>query len=257
MKISIASEPIAHIGNLAITNSLLSTWIVMILLIAFSLFVYKRKALIPRGIINLTEAGMEWFEQTCISIVGNKDVAQKVFPLVIGYFFFILFSSWFGLLPGVGSIGIRGHGELIPLFRAPTSDLNTALALALSSVIYTNYISIKILGLGGYVSRFITFKGGITGFIVGLLELTQEFSRLLSFTFRLFGNIFAGEVLISVMTFLIPVFIPAPFIGFEIFVGFVQAFVFAMLTMSFISIAIQKHNSEHNKTQLNTAIKTT
>ncbi len=254
MKISIAAEPIIHIAGLPITNSLLSTWIVMILVILFAVSVSRSKSLVPKGLTNLIEAGIEWFKNTCDTVIGNKQVADKVFPLIIGYFFFILFASWFGLLPGVGSIGIweqTEHGkELIPLFRAPTSDLNTAIALALTSVVYTNFLSIKALGFNTYLGRFFTFRGGIMGFFVGILELIQEFSKLLAFSFRLFGNIFAGEVLISVLTFLVPVFLPAPFIGFEIFVGLIQAFVFAMLTMAFIGMAIQ-HHPEQSHQQVN------
>ncbi|EKD86387.1 MAG: hypothetical protein ACD_37C00314G0001, partial [uncultured bacterium] len=151
---------------------------------------------------------------------------------------------WAGLLPGVGSIGLeRIHGgekEFIPLFRAGSADLNTSLALALISMITIQMVGIKALGVA-YLQRFFNFKNPLY-FYVGLLELISEFSKVISFSFRLFGNIFAGEVLLAVIAFLIPVIAPIPFLGMEIFVGFIQALVFSMLTAVFINAAtVREH----------------
>jgi F-type H+-transporting ATPase subunit a len=149
-----------------------------------------------------------------------------------------MISNWSGLLPGVGSIGISEHEKLIPLFRAPTADLNTTLALAIVAIISVQWAGLKTLGVH-YLSKFINFSSPVN-FFVGILEIISEFSRLISFTFRLFGNIFAGEVLLAVVAFLIPAVVPVPFLGMEIFVGFIQALVFSMLTATFLSMAVIK-----------------
>jgi F-type H+-transporting ATPase subunit a len=119
--------------------------------------------------------------------------------------------------------------------------LSTTLALALISVVATQYLSVKALGAGGYISKFINIRNPINAF-VGILELISEFAKLLSFSFRLFGNIFAGEVLLLVISFLVPIILPIPFLGLEIFVGFIQALVFTMLTTIFIVVATEKHH---------------
>jgi F-type H+-transporting ATPase subunit a len=130
--------------------------------------------------------------------------------------------------------------EFVPIFRAASSDLNTTLAIALFSVIATQIAGLRHLG-GEYVGRFFNFKGGPIGFYVGILELIAEFAKIISFTFRLFGNVFAGEVLLAVITFLLPWVAVLPFMGLELFVGFIQAFVFAVLTLVFMSLATESH----------------
>jgi F-type H+-transporting ATPase subunit a len=134
------------------------------------------------------------------------------------------------------------HEELVlvPLFRAASSDLNTTLAIALVSVLFTQIVGLRHLG-GEYVGRFFNFKGGPIGLYVGLLELIAEFAKIISFTFRLFGNVFAGEVLLAVITFLLPWLVVLPFYGLELFVGFIQAYVFAVLTLVFMSLATESH----------------
>ena len=127
----------------------------------------------------------------------------------------------------------------MPLFRGPTADLNTTIALALISVFMIQFYGFKHLGLK-YLKKFFNFSNPINAFI-GILELISEFSRIISFAFRLFGNIFAGEVLLTVISFLIPFIAPLPFLGLEIFVGFIQALVFTMLSLVFISMATSHH----------------
>lgn len=147
-----------------------------------------------------------------------------------------------------------GHGEAkVPLFRAATSDLNTTLAIALVSVLMTQVFGLSLLK-GEYVGRFFNFKGGPIGFYVGLLELVGEFAKIVSFTFRLFGNIFAGEVLLAVIVFLLPWVVVLPFLGLELFVGFIQAYVFAVLTLVFMTMATTSHehhdaHAEHSGAQ--------
>jgi F-type H+-transporting ATPase subunit a len=175
------------------------------------------------------------------SIAGPKG--RKFLPLVLTFFVFILFSNWIGLLPGFGSIGIRevhnGKSVLIPIFRGSTADLNTTLALATISVVATQIYGFSFLKFS-YLKRYFNFESPIM-FFTGILELISEFAKIISFSFRLFGNIFAGEVLLAVITFLVPVIAPLPFLGLEVFVGFIQALVFSLLTLVFINTATIAH----------------
>ncbi|MBI4127436.1 MAG: F0F1 ATP synthase subunit A [Parcubacteria group bacterium] len=245
--VSIIAEKLGEFLGLPITNSLLTAWIAVVLLVGVALTL-KRPQLVPRGLQNAVEIFIEFWINLVDSVLNDRKLASKVLPLVLTIFFFVLVNNWLGLLPGFGSIGffvthegqsaesIDGETEFIPLFRAATSDLNTTIALALISVIITQILSIRALGGFRYAKRFLNFSSPIN-FFVGVLEFISELGKIVSFSFRLFGNIFAGEVLLLVMTALVPIIIPVPFIAFEIFVGVVQAFVFAMLTIIFIKLA--------------------
>ncbi len=153
-----------------------------------------------------------------------------------------MISNWLGLLPGVGSFVVAHGSGHVPLLRAPAADLNFTVALSILTVLLINVFGIAAIGIGRHAGKFFNFKNPIM-FGVGLLELVSEFARIVSFSFRLFGNVFAGEVLLVIIGFLVPYLIPLPFLFMEIFVGFIQAFIFAMLTTVFIATAI--HHSEH------------
>jgi F-type H+-transporting ATPase subunit a len=244
--ISIAAETIFHIGNLAITNSVFTTFIVSALFITFALiFKFKKLQTIPgaKSLQNVTEALLEGFLNFYASIVGEKR-AKRYFPILTTVFFFILVSSWFGLLPGVGPLGIKeihdGEAVLVPLFRAPTADLNTTIALAIIAFFFIQTEGLKALKFN-YIGKFINFKNPIFTF-VGFLELIGEFTKVISFAFRLFGNIFAGEVLLAVMSFLFPLLTSIPFLGLEIFVGVIQSLVFVMLMLVFTAGATAAHH---------------
>jgi len=246
LNISIAAEPVFNLGPLVVTNSLLTTWVISALLVAF-VFWFSRKSLEdkPKGLSlqNIIELIIEGLLSFFSQIVGQEK-AKKFFPLVTTFFIFILLSNWFGLLPGVGSLGIWGThlGEkvLIPLFRAPTADINTTLALAIISMAMVQFYGLNTLG-AKYLKKFLNFSNPIN-FSVGILELIGEFTKIISFAFRLFGNIFAGEVLLAVMAFLLPFIAPLPFLGLEIFVGLIQALVFTMLTLVFLQMATSEHH---------------
>jgi F-type H+-transporting ATPase subunit a len=171
-----------------------------------------------------------------------REKVLTFFPLLASLFIFIVSMNWVSLLPGVGTIGlhtlVEGHEKFIPLFRPGTADLNMTLALAIIAVLIIQYYGLRTLGTA-YLKRFINFKNPIY-FFVGLLEFMGEFTRVISFAFRLFGNVFAGEVLLTVIAFLMPVLIPLPFLGLELFVGFIQALVFSMLTAAFLAQATSK-----------------
>lgn len=246
MNISIIAEPIFHINQFVVTNSLMTVWLIMLFLTIISLIIFKNIKKTPSGLQNVIELILELLYDLVEKV--EKQKAKRYFPIIATFFIFILLNNWAGLLPGVGSIGIlekeEGHEKLIPFFRAGTSDLNTTFALAIISVISIQYFGIKALGLKIYLSKFFNFKGPID-FVVGILELIGEFTKILSFAFRLFGNIFAGEVLLTIIVFLIPVFASIPFLALEIFVGLIQALVFAMLSLVFISVATQAHEEKH------------
>ena len=255
LHVSISAEPLFHIGPLTVTNSLLTTWISMLLLIFLVWMGTRAIQLIPKNLgQNLWEMVLEFFIDLTTSISG-KTKAVIFLPLILTFFIFILAMNWIGLIPGVGTIGIKhqqsiesveAHDDpeaqtpLTPIFRAGTADLNTTLALAIIAMFAVQYYAFRHIGLKAHLSKFINFSNPIN-FFVGILELISEFAKIISFAFRLFGNIFAGEVLLAVMAFLIPFLIPVPFLGLEIFVGLIQAFVFAMLTLVFLTLATEEH----------------
>ncbi len=244
MNISLAAEPVFYFLGVPITNSLLGTWVVMAFLLGLTVMVNRGARLIPRGIQNLFEEILNAYLELAESVVGEK--ARTFFPLVFTFFLFIILSNWFGLIPGVGSLGfneeIHGVKTFVPIFRAATSDLNTTIALALISVLASQYYGFKFLQIK-YLKKFFDFRGPIN-FFVGILELISEFTKIISFAFRLFGNIFAGEVLLMVMAFLIPLAGSLPFFGLEIFIGFIQALVFSMLSLVFFNVATIGHAEE-------------
>lgn len=247
MEISLAAEKIAQIGSLPITNSMVTSWMASLLLVALALIAGKSLALVPRGIQNVSEMVVEFLIGTIDGVIGNREQTKRYFPLVATIFLFIITNNWLGLLPGIGTIGfheqIHGKEAFIPLFRAGNADLNTTLALAVIAVIMIQIFGIMAIGAFKYAGKFLNFSSPVM-FFVGILEFISELSRIISFSFRLFGNIFAGEVLLTVIAMLIPYILPLPFYGLELFVGFIQALVFTMLTVVFIKMATLDH-SEH------------
>lgn len=243
--ISLAAEPVFRLLGVPITNSVLSTWVIIVLVALFGAALKQNLQLVPRGFQHVIEGMVEWLYETTRSIIPDIKLANRLFPLLLTFFVFILLANWFGLLPFVGPITVRSavSGEAVPLFRAPTSDLTTTAALAVISVTITHILGLQALGVLGYLKKYFNWNNPMNA-LSGFLELISEFSKLVAFTFRLFGNIFAGEVLIAVMTLLLPYLIPSVFIGLEVFVGFIQAYVFTILTAVFISLAMTSHAQE-------------
>lgn len=243
MHISLAAERIFTIFGVPITNTLLMSWVVMAILILTSVLSTRKLKLIPRGLQNFLESIIELILDFITQITGDRKQAEKFFPLVTTIFIFILLSNWLGLVPGVGTIGFfevahteKGGYLFIPLFRSTNSDLNMTLALAIVSVIATQIFGIITIGFFKHIGKYISFKNLGLAF-AGILEAIAEVVKILSFSFRLFGNIFAGEVLLVVTAFLLPFIAPLPFMFLELFVGFIQALIFAMLTLVFLKIA--------------------
>lgn len=243
MEISLAAEKIGQIGNFPITNSILLSWIATIVLIVLAVLATAKIESIPRGIQNVFESIIEMLYNLVNSVLEDENKTKKYFPLLATIFIFVITNNWLGLLPGVGSIGLNEvkHGEnvLIPLFRGGNADLNTTLALAIVAVIAVQVFGVAAIGTFKYAKKFINFHGPIN-FFVGALELISEFSKMISFSFRLFGNIFAGEVLLMVVGSLAPYIAPLPFFLLELFVGMIQALVFMMLTLVFIKGATEE-----------------
>ena len=323
-EIELAAEDIFSIGPIDITNSVITGWIVVILLIVVARLATRNLQEIPSGLQNLAEAGLEAFLGLVESVAGEKN-GRRFFPLVATILIYVMMGNWFGLLPFVGTVGKfheQEHGavvrevsgfHLIPpspkeveegeayvaadgslvlpheengeerataehattaeekadlvhlkdgeqvgivvgFLRGVNTDLNSTLAIAITAVFFVQVWGFSVLGVRGYGSKFVNigklrqgklFEGFID-LMVGGLEVISEFARIISFTFRLFGNIFAGEVLVLIITFLMPFLLILPFYGLELFVGFIQAFVFAMLTLVFAVTAVSHHGGEEH-----------
>ncbi len=243
MNISIVAEPLFEIAGFPVTNSMLVGIVMSVLLIIFGLCARRRLTLVPRGAQNFFETILEQVLGMIDSVTHNRAQSKKFFPLIATIFLLIISVNWAGLLPGAGSVGIRetheGAEVLIPFIRSTSADLNFTIALAIISVITVQIVGITSIGFFKYAGRFINFSNPLN-FFVGILELVSEVAKLISFSFRLFGNIFAGEVLLTVMTVLVPYIIPLPFLALEVFVGFIQAFVFAILTLVFLKMASEE-----------------
>ncbi|MGD8623203.1 MAG: FoF1 ATP synthase subunit a [Anaerolineae bacterium] len=302
-EISIPAEPVFELFGWPITNTLVSAWLTMLLLIVGCWLITRKMKTVPGRWQGALEMVIEGFYNMVEGAAGPKWT-PKFFPIVMTIFLFVIAANWLGLTPLFGSWGALHHAEagheghavewlgdghsvgilvkedaaaaegehegegeayiLAPLFRAATTDMNFTLALAIVSVLLTQYFGVQALGLG-YFGKFVAVKGvfraftkpglgcggrigafflGIIDIFIGLVESISEIGKVVSFSFRLFGNIFAGEVLLGVMAFLIPYVVSLPFFGLEIFVGLVQALVFMMLTVAFFVVAISSHGEE-------------
>ncbi len=213
------------------------TWLVMALIFVFVFIMNRKIKLVPGKVQTVLEWAVEGGLSYMTETLEDRKLAERFFPLLAGFVVFIAVINELEFFPGVGSIGFFRGDEFIPLLRASTTDLNTTLALTLISVITIEVAGVAAVGFFRYAGKFISFKSPVS-FVVGIIELISEVARLITFSFRLFGNIFAGEVLISIVGFFVPYVLPAPFMLFELFVGLVQAVIFALLTLFFIKLAV-------------------
>ncbi len=247
MNISLAAEKIIEFGPVAITNTMLVTWVAVVLLITLSYFATKHMTKVPGKLQNFFEFVVEALLNLIDNITQDRKQSLRFLPLVATIFLFIITCNWMGLIPGFETIGRwtveNGHQVLVPFLRSPASDLNTTIALALIAMVSVQIIGISSVGFFRYIKKFVNFKGPIE-FFVGVVESISEFAKVISFSFRLFGNVFAGGVLLAVVSSLLPLIVPIPFYGMELFVGFIQALVFAMLTTVFLQMATVAHD-EH------------
>ncbi len=254
-----------HIFGFPVANSIIGAWITMLVLVCLSYVITRRMKIVPGRLQSAFESLLGWLYDLCRRVAGEEN-GRRFFPVVATIFLFVAFNAWLSLIPGFGSILVAGaEGEPVHLLRGANTDINMPLALALISFIFVEYFGLKSLGLR-YLGKFLNVGqfwqslghiikgrlraglGGLfTGFIhifVGLLEALSEMVRIVSFTFRLFGNMTAGEILLLIAAFLIPWVFALPFYGLELLVGFVQALIFGGLTLVFLTLAVAHHGEE-------------
>jgi len=240
-EISIKAEEVFHVGSFFVTNSLLLAVLTLLILVIAAMVLRSRLSLIPGKLQNFCEMALEPLLNLMDSVLGSRHLSEKYLPLVGTIFLFVVISNWLGLFPLVGPIEIESK-HTVPLFRAPASDLNFTIALAMIAILGVHLAAILGLGFKKHFNKFFTLKNPIFSF-VGILEFISEFIKIISFSFRLFGNVFAGEVLLLIVGFLAPYLIPLPFLFLEVFVGFIQAFIFSMLTLVFVAMATSKEEA--------------
>ncbi len=268
-EITIYAEPIFHIGKFEITNSLLTSWLAVIVIFFFALAIRLNMKKVPGKLQHVFEVIIEGALSLCDQVTNDRKITEKVFPFVFTIFFFILINNWIGLLPFVSAIGFyevhEGVKTFVPLFRAGTADINFTLAMSLIFVIGSNIFGVIIIGFWKMINKYVNM--GALGsiftkirkdksvlivapitFFVGLLELIGEFAKIASLSFRLFGNVFAGEVLLASMAAIFIYVLPGPFLFLEVFIGLIQALIFSLLATVYFTIASQDH-SEHDEHQ--------
>jgi F-type H+-transporting ATPase subunit a len=267
------AEPIAEIGKFTITNSLITSWVAVIILVTLFVLIskkIKRNPLRqpadrgPKGLQNIFEFLMESALDLGDSVTGERKKTEKFLPIALALFLFVLVNNWLGLLPGVGTIGFieekTGQSVFVPFFRGGTADLNTTLAIALIAVVVSHTMGVMAVGAWKYLNKFINLEVlaeipknvkkdpaviliNPIKIFVGIVEIIGELAKVASLSFRLFGNVFAGEVLLISMMAIFAFILPLPFMFLEIIVGIIQALIFAMLALVFMTIATS--NAEH------------
>lgn len=238
--ISLAAEKIGSFLGIPITNTVLMGFVVFVLLCTFAFFVRRSLKLVPGRVQTLVEVLFVGILDYMTETLENEKLARKLFPFIVTIFLFIFIGNLIEFTPGVGSIGFTHHdGEFVPLLRSLNTDINTTLALTIIVFFVIEFAGVVALGALKYGKKFVNVTSAL-GFMVGIIELFSEIARLVSFSFRLFGNIFAGEVMILVIQYFVPMVLPVPIMAFEIFVGFMQAAIFALLTLFFVKIAIME-----------------
>jgi F-type H+-transporting ATPase subunit a len=244
---TISADTLVYFGPVIITNTMVNTWLALIIFLLFGLILRPRLALRPGKLQNVAEFFLETLLGYFDQVTGDRKKTLRFLPIAGSVFFFILLSNWLGLMPGTGSITF-GHA---PLFRPANTDLNLTVIMALFAVISSHFMAFVSIGFFTHLNKFIqlgsivkSIKNGpiaiftaLVNFVIGLIELVGEASKVLSLSLRLFGNIFAGEVLISVIGALAGLLAPTPFMFLELLVGLIQASVFAILTLVYLTVA--------------------
>jgi F-type H+-transporting ATPase subunit a len=227
-----------YVFGFPFTNTVFST--VLADIVIFSIVIVLNKKILFKTIFELI---IEYFEETTLSIVNDEKMSNVILPIIMSFFLFILISNLLAQIPGFESIKIytslSGKNGL-PLLKTSASDINFTFALSIVSIFLTHIISIKYSGISGYFSKFFSFKSFPIFLFVGILEILNELAKFISFSFRLFGNIFAGLEVMKTMYSLCPIGLPVLFMFLEILVSFIQAIVFSMLTMAFMHIMTSK-----------------
>ena len=231
---------VGHIGDMPITATLLTVWLVVILLSIFAFTLSRKLQMVPGKVQSTMEVLIGGMYDYVKDVLESKQYADRYFPIIATIFIFVLAINWVGLIPGIGAIGIYDENhKLIPLLYPGATDLNITIAFALVAFFTIEIAGVLAIGFWKYTGKFINFKSPMA-FMLGLIELISELARLISFSFRLFGNIFAGKTLLLVAMFFFPYILPIPVYAYEIFVGLIQATVFAILTLFFIKLALEE-----------------
>ncbi len=263
------AETVFHIFGFPITNSIIGAWITIIFLVGVSYIITRRMKLVPGRLQAAFEFLIGWLYDLCVSVAGETN-GRRFFPVVATIFLFVAFNAWLALLPGFGSITAHTAEGEVHLIRAANTDINMPLALALTSFVFVEFYGLRLLG-GRYIGKFLNFKeffravrhifsgkvisgaqGLVTGamtIFTGFLEALSELIRIVSLTFRLFGNMTAGEILLLVAAFLVPWLFAIPFYGLELLIGFIQAIIFGGLTLIFLTLAVESHEEELPETK--------
>ncbi len=252
------AEPIFNIGNFPVTNSLLTSGLALVIIVILALAFRLSLKQVPGKLQNIFEMAIEYFLGIFDAVTGSRERSKKFAPFVLAFFFLILINNWLGIIPGVGSIGAYmiedGHKVFVPFLRGGTADLNTTLALASLAVVASHIFGVVAVGAWTYLNKFINIKAfleipkkvmkdpsvllvnPIKAF-VGIVEIIGEVAKVASLSFRLFGNIFAGEVLLASMSAIMAFAVPIPFLFLEVIVGLIQALIFAILVLIYVSIS--------------------
>src|ERR1035437_291094 len=265
-KITLFAEPIHQYGSFTVTNSLLTSWFAVAILIILALALRSKLKTIPGKLQNIFEMILEGALGMCDQVTNDRALSMRIFPIAITVFFFILVSNWLGIMP-LGGFGIVARGKegltFIPFLRGATADINTTLALAVMAVIGANVFGVVSIGLWKTFNKYVNLKALVKifkevrkdatiiivapiTFFVGLIEIVGEFAKIASLSFRLFGNVFAGEVLLASMAALVAYIVPIPFLFLEILVGVIQALIFSILLVVYFTIGASDHD-EHEK----------
>jgi F-type H+-transporting ATPase subunit a len=252
VNVSIKAEALFTIGPLEVTNSMVGALLASAILLILAWLFVRRQAIVPGRLQGVIELPVEWLGGI---VAGSTSRWRGYVSLILAFFLMILAANWLGLLPGVGTIGIVHDGELVPFVRSASADLNFTLGLAIVAFIVFVWWGVRINGVGGYLKELV----GEPRYMAPLMfpiHTISELSRLVSLSMRLFGNVFAGEVLLATMlalttaaVFVLPLafFVPAIFLGLELLFGLVQALVFALLAMTYITMAIAEHEGAHSE----------
>ena len=261
-------EALFNIGSIPITNTIITAWISILVILVLSFLAFRRPKMVPTGLQKVVEWAYGSLLSFCESVAGEKN-GRRFFPFVATIFLFVITNAWLSLIPLYGNaiyVVVKG-GAGPPLLRGANTDLNVTLAIALFAFFSIEYFGFRELGFFHYMQKFVRLgklkhgfvqlftgkaksAGGTLffGFIdlaVGILETLSEFIRIVSFSFRLFGNMMAGEILLLVTAFLVPMVLAVPFYGLEFFFSFIQALIFGGLTLIFMTVAVTSHEEEH------------
>ena len=264
-EITLFAEPVFHFGSFTVTNALVTSWFAVAIIVVLALALRSKLREVPGKIQSVFEVAIEGALSLCDQVTNDRKLSLKIFPFAISVFFFILVNNWLGITP-LGGFGIIEKGEhglaFIPYLRSGTADINGTIALAIMAVLGANIFGVFSVGLWKTFNKYVNLKvlgeiftklrreptiiivAPIT-FFVGLIEIVGEFAKVASLSFRLFGNVFAGEVLLVSMAALVAYAVPIPFLFLEILVGLIQALIFSILLVVYFTIGASDHAEEH------------